>query len=324
MSDRRLFLGLALLSCAGVLAPVSAIAQPVRRIGILVPSAYGAKMVPEFSRRLAALGWIENRNLAIELRNAQGQLGRVPALAKELVDLKVDVLVTATTPVTRSALATAGSIPIVFTWVGDPVAVKFVASLARPGGRVTGVSLLQADLAGKQLEFLRVVVPGLARVAQLYNPKYAGGPMNAKYVEAAARAGISLVRVTVTGAADLEPAFAEAAREKASAMLVPPEPLYAEQGRRIAQLAKQFRMASSGQAREYAEGGGLISYGADYSDGFMRIAPYVDKILRGATPADLPVQLADRFELVVNRGTAKALGLTIPQSVLLQATEVIE
>jgi putative ABC transport system substrate-binding protein len=316
-----------LLVAAGAMAAAtlaSAQEERVRRIGILVPSAYGAGMVPEFSRRLAALGWVEGRNLAIELRNAQTRVEGLPALAKELVDLKVDLIVSATTPATRSAIAAAGSIPIVFTWVGDPVAVKFVASLARPGGTVTGVSLVQADLAAKQLEFLKAMVPGLARVAQLYNPKYAGGPMNAKYVEAAARAGIALVRVTVTSAADLEPAFAEAAREKASAMLVPPEPLYAEHRKRIVQLAKQFRMASSGQARHYAEAGGLISYGADYSDGFMRMAPYVDKILRGAKPADLPAQLADRFELVVNRGTAKDLALTIPQSVLVQATEVIE
>ncbi len=316
-----------LLVAAGAMAAAPfarAQKERLRRIGILVPSAYGAKMVPEFSKRLGALGWIEDRNLAIELRNAQTRVERLPALAKELVDLKVDLIVSATTPATRSAIAAAGSIPIVFTWVGDPVAAKFVASLARPGGTVTGVSQVQADLAAKQLEFLRAVVPGLARVAQLYNPKYAGGPMNAKYVEAAARAGISLVRVTVTGAADLEPAFAEAAREKASAMLVPPEPLYAEQGKRIVQLAKQFRMASSGQSREYAAAGGLISYGANYPDGFMRMAPYVDRILRGAKPADLPVEQADRFELLINRRTAAELGLTIPQSVLLQATEVIE
>lgn len=298
--------------------------ERVRRIGMLMPSAYGARMLPEFSKRLAGLGWVEGRNLAIELRDAQAQLDRLPSLAKELVSLKVDLIISVSTPATRVAIAAAGSIPVVFGWVGDPVAVKFVASLARPGGTVTGVSQVQADLAAKQLEFLKAMVPGLERVAQLYNPKYAGGPMNAKYLEAAARAGISLVRVTVTGAADLEPAFAEAAREGASAMLVPPEPLYAEQRKRIGQLAKQFRMASSGQAREYAAGGGLISYGANYFDGFMRMAPYVDKILRGAKPADLPVQLADRFELVVNRKTAAALGLVIPQSVLVQATEVIE
>jgi putative ABC transport system substrate-binding protein len=324
MSNRRRFLGFALLSCVGVLVPIKAIAQPVRRVGILVPSAWGAEMVPEFSKRLAGLGWIEGRNLAFELRNAQAQLERLPALARELVNHEVDLIVAVTTPATRIAIAAAGSIPIVFAWVGDPVATKFVASLARPGGTVTGVCQVQSDLAAKQLELLTAVVPGLARVAQLHNPKYAGGPLNAKYIEAAARAGISLVRVTVSSAADLEPAFAAAAREGAAAMLVPPEPLYGEAREPIARLALRYRMASSGQAREYAEAGGLISYGANLLDGFMRMAPYVDKILRGAKPADLPVELADRFDLVVNLKTAKALGLTIPQSVLLQATEVIE
>ena len=305
-------------------APLARAQERVRRIGILVPSAYGAGMVPEFSRRLAALGWVEGRNLAIELRNAQAQLDRLPKLARELADLKVDLIVSVATPTTRVAIAAAGSIPVVFAWVGDPVAVKFVASLAHPGGKATGLSQVQADLATKQLEFLRAAVPGLARVAQLYDPKYAGGPLNANYIEAAARAGVSLVRVTVTKAADLEPAFAEAAREKASAMLVPPLPGYIEFRERIAQLAKQFRMASSYQMREFVKAGGLISYGADLPDGFMRMAPYVDKILRGAKPADLPVQLSDRFELVVNLRTAKELGLTIPQSVLMQADQVIE
>ena len=320
---RREFVFAALAATFG--HPAIALAQErVRRIGILVPSAYGAGMIPEFSKRLAALGWVEGRNLAIELRNAQAKLERLHALAKELADLKVDLIISVTTPATRVAIAAAGSIPVVFAWVGDPVAVKFVASLARPGGTVTGVSQVQADLATKQLEFLSAVVPALARVAQLYDPKYAGGPLNANYMEAAARAGISLVRVTVTKAADLEPAFAAAARQKVPAMLVPPEPLYGENRERIAQLAKQFRMASSGQAREYAEAGGLISYGANLTDGFMRMAFYVDQILRGAKPADLPVQLSDRFELIVNRKTAKELGLTIPPSVLLQADQVIE
>ena len=320
MRRRQLLLAAAALAAA----PLASTQERVRRIGILVPSAYGAGMVPEFSKRLAALGWIEGRNLAIELRNAEAQLDRLPRLAKELAGLKLDLIISVTTPATRATTAAAGSIPVVFSWVGDPVAVKFVASLARPGGTVTGLSQVQADLATKQLEFLRASVPGLSRVAQLYDPKYAGGPLNANYIKAAARAGMILIRVAVSSAADLEPAFAEAAREKASAMLVPPLPAYTELRERIAQLAKQYRMASSNQLREYAEAGGLISYGADQPDAFMRMAPYVDKILRGAKPADLPVQLADRFELVVNLRTAKELGLTIPQSVLLQATEVIE
>jgi putative ABC transport system substrate-binding protein len=321
MKRRDALLAAAALAAAPLLRAQT---ERVRRLGILVPSDYGAGMIPEFSRRLAALGWVEGRSLAIELRNAQTRLERLPALAKELVNLKVDVIVSVTTPGTRAAIAAAGSIPVVFAWVGDPVGAKLVPSLARPGGIATGVSQVAADLATKQLEFLRAMVPGLVRVAQLHDPKYAGGPLNANYIEAAARAGIPLVRVAVSGAADLEPAFAEAAREKVSGILVPPLPGYLELRERIAQLAKQFRMPSSFQMREFVKAGGLIGYGADLPDGFMRMAPYVDRILRGAKPADLPVQLADRFELIINRRTAAELGLAIPQSLLVQATEVIE
>jgi ABC-type uncharacterized transport system substrate-binding protein len=320
MIRRQLLVAAAALAAA----PLARGQERVRRIGILMPSAYNARLLPEFSKRLAALGWVEGRNLAIDLRDAQTQLERLPVLAKELANLKVDLIVTATTPATRSAIAAVGSIPVVFAWVGDPVAVKFVASLAHPGGTVTGVSQVQADLATKQLEFLSAMVPDLARVAQLYNPKYAGGPLNANYVEAAERAAITLIRVTVSSAAGLEPAFATAARQRAQAMLVPPEPLYGAHRKRIAQLAKKFRMASSGQVGEFSEAGGLISYGANLVDGFMRMAFYMDKILRGAKPADLPVEQADRFELVINRKTAADLGLTIPQSLLLRADRVIE
>ncbi len=298
--------------------------QNLRRIGILVPSAYGAGMIAPFAKRLADLGWVEGRNLAIESRNAEAQLERMPELAAELVGLRVDLLVTVTTPATRVVKSAAGTIPVVFSWVGDPVASKFVASLARPGGSVTGLSQIQGSVAPKQFELLKALMPGLTRAAQLHDPKYAGGPLNAIYIDEAPRAGLALIRVAARSAEELEQAFAAAAREQARAMVIPPLPLYVDQSARIAQLAKQFRMASAGQVREYAEAGGLISYGANLADGFMRMAPYVDKILRGAKPADLPVEQADRFELVLNRKTAKELGLAIPQSVLLQATEVID
>jgi putative ABC transport system substrate-binding protein len=273
---------------------------------------------------LAALGWVEGRNLSIEVRNAEAHLERLPALAAELVRLKVDLIVTVTTPATRVVKAAAGTIPVVFAWVGDPVASKFVASLARPGGTVTGVTQLARDVAPKQIELLKALVPGLARMANLYDPKYAGGGLNETYIEEASRAGVELVRVTASSPGEFEQAFAAATRERATAMLIPPLPLYADHSARIAQLAKQFRMPCAGQMREFAAAGGLISYGANLTDGFLRMAYYVDKILRGAKPAELPVEQADRFEIVVNRGTAAELGLKIPQVVLLQATEVIE
>jgi ABC-type uncharacterized transport system substrate-binding protein len=315
-----------LLAAGALVAAPLARAQKerMRRIGILVPGEYGRSMVARFSKQLAALGWVEGSTVALELRNAENRLERLPALATELVRLKVDVIVVVTTPATRVAKAAAGSIPVVFSWVADPVSSKFVDSLARPGGTVTGLSQVQSDLATKQIELLRALVPGLARLAQIHDPKYAGSTLNDNYIQEAARTGIALIRVPVSSPGDLEQAFATATREKAAAMLVPPLPLYTDLRGRIAQLAKQHRMASAGQLREYAEVGGLISFGSNLADGFMRMAPYVDKILRGAKPADLPVQLADRFELVINRKTAAELGLTIPQAVLMQATEVIE
>jgi len=298
--------------------------ERVRRVGILVPSAYGAGMIAPLSKRLARLGWAEGRNLLIEVRNAEAHLERLPALAAELVRLKVDLIVTVTTPATRAAKAAAGTIPVVFAWVGDPVAQKFVATLARPGGTVTGVTQLARDVAPKQIELLKAMVPGLARMAQLYDPKYAGGGLNETYIEEATRVGVELLPVAASSPEEFERAFAAATRERATAMLIPPLPLYADHSERIAQLAKQFRMPCAGQMREFAAAGGLISYGANLPDGFLRMAYYVDKILRGAKPAELPVEQADRFEIVVNRRTAVELGLKIPPVVLVQATVVIE
>ena len=160
--------------------------ERVRRIGILVPSAYGARMIPMLSRKLAALGWVEGRNLAIDVRNAEAHQDRLPALAAELARLKVDLIVTVTTPATRVAKGAAGTIPVVFSWVSDPVASKFVASLGRPGGSVTGLTQIQADIAPKQIELLKALVPGLTRVAELDDPKYAGGALNASYDKATA------------------------------------------------------------------------------------------------------------------------------------------
>jgi len=298
--------------------------ERVRRIGILVPSAYGAGMIPGLSRRLAELGWVEGRNLSIEVRDAGADLQRLPALAAELVRLQVDLLVTVTTPATRVVKAAAGTIPAVFSWVGDPVAAKFVASLARPGGTVTGLTQIQSDIAPKQIELLKALIPGLTRVAQLYDPKYAGGTLNASWAEAAANARITLVQVAASSPAEFEQAFASAAREQAKAMLIPPLPLYADHSEGIARLAKQFRIPAAGQMREFAAAGGLVSYGANLGDGFLRMAPYIDRILRGAKPSELPVEQAARFDIVVNRKTAAELGLTVPPVVLLQATEVIE
>ena len=217
------------------------------------------------------------------------------------------------------------SLPVVFTAVSDPVVLGLVRSLARPGGNMTGLSSLFGDVAAKQLELLATLVPGLERVALMVVPGHETNKQVIPRLEAAAKsARATLVVIEVGSAQALDAAFAKAAAERARAMIVPPDPLYASLLGRIAQLALEKRIATGFTSSGFVRGGGLVSYGLNYADEFARSADYVDKILRGAKPADLPVAQAERFEMVVNRGTAKALGLTIPQSVLVRADEVIE
>lgn len=317
-----------LLLAAGALAfapRLHAQSQRARRVGILLPSKANEGLLAPYRKRLGELGWFEGRNLAIEARNAENRYERFPSLAAELVRLKVDVIVTASTPVTRAAKEATATIPVVFAWVADPVGSGLVASLGRPAGNLTGLSNVVFDIAPKQIELLKALLPRLERVAELRDPKWQiGEAFSVQLKDAASRADIILIQVDASSAEELEKAFATAARGRATAMVVPPLPSYGEQAKRIAQLSKQYRIPTASQSRHYVTAGGLASYGSDLVDGFLRTAAYVDKILRGAKPADLPVEQAGRFELVLNRGTAKELGLTIPQSLLVQATEVIE
>jgi len=317
-----------LLSSAGALAAsplLHAQTERPRRIGILLPGKVNEGLLASYRKRLSDLGWVERRNLAIEVRNAENRYERLPGLTAGLVRLNVDVIVTVSTPVTRAAKDATATIPVVFAWVADPVASGLIASLARPGGNLTGLSNVVFEIAPKQFELLKALIPNLRRVAELRDPKFDRTQLlSAQLRDAAARAGIALIQVDASSAGELEQAFATATRERAQAMVVPPLPLYGEQSKRIAQLANQYRIPTAAQYRSFVDAGGLISYGPDLADGFVRTAVYVDKILRGAKPAELPVEQADRFELVLNRKTAAALGLTIPQSVMLQATEVIE
>ena len=217
------------------------------------------------------------------------------------------------------------SLPVVFTAVSDPVALGLVRSLARPGGNMTGLSSLIGDVVNKQFELLATLVPGLERVALMVFPGHQTNKLIIPRLEAVAKsARATLVVIEVGSAQALDAAFAKAAAERATAMIVVPAPLYFSLRGRIAQLALEKRIATGFTSSSFVRGGGLVSYGLDYADEFARSADYVDKILRGAKPADLPVAQAERFEMVVNRGTAKALGLTIPQSVLVRADEVIE
>jgi putative ABC transport system substrate-binding protein len=252
-------------------------------------------------------------------------VGRLRGLAAELIDAKVDILVTASSEAALAAKQATRSIPIVTTTGGDPVKLGVVASLARPGGNVTGVFSLSNDLAGKRLEFLKQLIPRVARVAFLRESDNRASALNLRGAESAARSlGLVVQSVGVRGPKELDAAFVAMKRAHADAVIVLEATAFFPDRQRIADLALMHRLPMAAQAREYAEAGALISYGTDYLDLFRRAAMYVDKILKGAKPADLPIEQPTKFELVINLKTAKALGLTLPQSLLQRADEVIQ
>ena len=324
MKRRELLLAsAALLAASGSHAQ----AQRMRRIGVLFPGTQGQQgaLLDPFAKRLGELGWVQGKTIAIESRYADNRHERLPALAKELIEQKVELIVTGSTPAALAAKNSTSSVPVVFSAVSDPVALGLVQSLGRPGGNATGTSSLVLEVAAKQLELLKALVPKLERAAVLLTPGHPANRMLTEQLQrAGAQAGVALVVVEAGTPEALEPAFVKAESERAAAMVIPPDPLYFGQRTQIAQLAKRHRIATAFAARGFVVAGGLVSYGINYVGEFVRTAVYVDKILRGAKPADLPVEQADRFEIVVTRKAAADLGLTIPQAVLLQATEVIE
>jgi putative ABC transport system substrate-binding protein len=305
-------------------------AAKVPRIGYLMDNLGTAPHLREaFRQGLRELGYVEGRNVVIEYRYAEGKYERFPALAAELVALKVDVMVAASG--TLSALAAkqaTRTLPIVFAVVADPVESGLVASLARPGGNVTGSSFLAPELVGKCLELLMQAVPGISRVAVLWQPGGLGKGTEKdmlKAAEVAARAlGVRLQFVEVRGPADFDRAFSEMTRARAGALTVLTSTMFIAERRRLVDLAAKNRLPTVYQWREAVDAGGLMSYGPNMADLFRRATTYVDKILKGAKPADLPVEQPTKFERVINLKTAKALGLTIPQSLLQRADEVIE
>ena len=320
---------LALAALAAAAGPLRVFSQPpkIRRIGVLFGGTAEAHkaMMGAFAKRLRELGWEPERTLSIEARYAETRIDRFPALAKELVESKVELVVSSSTPGALAMKQATASLPVVFTAVSDPVALGLVQSLARPGGNMTGVSSLVLDIAGKQFELLTALVPRLERLAFMAFPGHqANKPMIAQLEIVARNARATLIVIEAGTAQALDAAFAKAAAERATAMIIPPDPLYFSLRRRIAQLATENRIATAFASATFVRDGGLISYGLNYTDEFARSAEYVDRILRGAKPADLPVAQADRFETAINRATAKALGLTIPQSVLVRADEVVE
>ena len=300
-------------------------AKKMPRIGYLSLASQAGPREEAFLQGLRDLGWVDGQNISIEYRWAAGNVDRLAALAKELVRLKVDVIVASATPAVSAAKNATKMIPIVMGPAADPVRTGLVASLARPGGNITGMSLIMPELAGKRIELLKEVLPKLSRVAFL---AYGPGPAHQLFVkeaqESVERFGMKFQPVVIGGPEEIEDAFSTMIRQRARALMVHPIFVAAlGQGGRIAELATKNRLPTISDGFRFAEAGGLIYYGPDYLPSVRRAAVYVDKILKGTKPADLPVEQPTKFELVINLKTAKQIGLTIPPNVLARADKVI-
>lgn len=321
--------GFVLAAALGVAPAPSALAQPAKvpKIGFLSIGSATAAAAPRteaFRQGLRELGWLEGQSILIEYRWAEGKYERVPELAAELVRLGVDVVVAVGTPAALAAKQATQMIPIVMVTVGDPVASGLVASLARPGGNVTGLSILAPELSAKSLSLLREVVPRVTQVAVIWNPANPASVLQLKEVEAAAKSmGLRLQLLEARGPGDFDAAFA-AISPASGALFVLPEGIFVTHRARLADLALKSRRPAMYWVRENVEAGGLMAYSVNLQDHYRRAAAVVDRILRGAKPADLPVEQPTKFELVINLKTAKALGLKIPQSVLVRADELIQ
>ncbi|HEY7062574.1 MAG TPA: ABC transporter substrate-binding protein [Chloroflexota bacterium] len=321
--------GLGLLAGCGHLPGQGQMQAPVtvRRIGWLWPTPRGTTSAESiFLDRLRDHGWVEGDNVTIERRYAEDGVEQFPELAAQLVDLRPDIIVAAGAPAIRAAKGATSTVPIVMATSGaDPVATGLVDSLARPGRNVTGVTLISTQLAQKRLELLRDAVPGIARVAVLWNAANPAVPSMLQETQAAARGlSVELISLPVRGPSDFEAAFAAASAEATDALLPLLDPLMRSQQASIIAFAAHSRLPALYGARHFVDAGGLMAYGPREADLFRRAADYVDRILKGAQPEDLPVEQPMTFDFVINLKTAQALGLTIPQHVLLQATEVIQ
>jgi len=327
--DRRIVLSA--MAAILVALPLASRAQPaarVYRIGFLGAASASApvsvRRIEAFRRGLHELGYLEGKNIIVDIRWAEGDADRLPELARELIRLRVDVLVTQGTTATRAAKEATSTIPIVMLAVGDPIGTGLVASLARPGGNVTGSTFLGPQLYVKQLEMLKQSIPRIERVAMLMNPD---NPINRSVVqgmEGTANAmKVALMQIEARGTTEFAEAFSAMARHRVDAFVVIADPILNANLRAIADLALKQRLAGA-SGREFAESGGLFGYGPNVNELWGHAPRFVDKILKGAKPADLPVEQATKFEFVINLKTAKALGITIPQSLLARADQVIE
>ena len=324
--DRRTFIGG--VASALLAAPLAARAQQagkVYRIGILeaIPAAQNAANLDALRKGLRELGYVEGRNLIIEYRSADGRAERFPDLASELVRLKVDLIVTRGTPAARAAKNATATIPVVMATMGDPRAI--VASFARPGGNITGVTTFSTELTAKRIELLKELVPNLSRVALLHNMGNPAAPPEWEETKTAARSlGLQAELLDVRSQGDLGRAFELAVRQHVDALVIGADGLIQLHQQTIVDLVARNRLPAAYPAREFVEAGGLIAYAVNYPDLYFRFASFVDKIFKGAKPGELPVEQPTKFELVINLKTAKALGLTIPQSLLVRADELIQ
>jgi putative ABC transport system substrate-binding protein len=323
---KKNIIGFALCAILFALSSPAEAQQPkkIPRIVYLSASANAARY-EAFRQGLRKLGYMEGKNIVLEWRHVEGKLDRLPTLAAELVRLKVDVIVTSGSVTTRPAKEATNTIPIVMTQDPDPIGNGFVASLARPGANITGLSNLNRELSGKRLELLKEVVPKLSLLAVLGTSTFPGNAQNLKEAELAAAAfAVQLRYLDVLTPKDIETAFQVASKERAEAVLALGGPVLNPQQTRIVEFAAKSRLAAMYTIREYVEAGGLMSYGASITDLDRRAATYVDKILKGAKPADLPVEQPLKFEFIINLKAAKQIGLTIPPNVLARADKVIK
>jgi ABC-type uncharacterized transport system substrate-binding protein len=300
--------------------------QKIPGVGFLIAASRSAisARTEAFQQGLRDIGYVDGKNIVIEWRSAEGQLDRLPALAAELVRLKVEVIVTTGSGVTRAAKEATVTIPIVMSQDNDPIGNGFVASLARPGGNITGLAILAPEISGKQVELLKETVPRLSRLAVLGTSNSPGIAQASKEVELAAGAfGVKLQYLDVRDSNDVETAFRAATKGRADAVLVLTGAVLNSQRKQIADLAAKSRLPAIFPFREYVEAGGLMSYSANFADLYQRAATFVDKILKGAKPTDLPVEQPTKFDFVINLKTAKQIGLTIPPNVLVRADKVI-
>jgi putative tryptophan/tyrosine transport system substrate-binding protein len=326
---RRKFITLMGAAAAWPLGTSAQQAAKVPRIGYLTSDlAAGLHPREAFLKGLSDLAYVEGRNVVIEYRDAEGKYERLLALAADLVALKVDVIVVTSTPAALATKQATRTIPIVLAWAADPVVSGLVTSLARPGGNVTGLSLLAPDLVGKRLELLKQAVPGSRRIAVLWHPGDYGERTEKQMLQeadVAARAlGVRLQVVEARGPEDFDRAFSDMTRARADAVTVQSTNIFFIERRRLVDLAAKNRLPAMYLVREFVDAGGLMSYAANVADLFRRAATYVDKVLKGAKPGDLPVEQPTKFELVINLKTAKAMGLTIPETFLLRADAVLE